>query len=143
MPLTRTDLKQIIRDNKGGAYHSEYGPTLIAGKRVWEVWVQPDGVFENRFIVESNNSGDYFDSFQTFAPSLDAEIRNRQSDSIVTNADIHLKKFKAYIAATVFVIAVFSVVYMAFTKGDSNLVTGLLGLVASGGAYFFGKWTPA
>jgi hypothetical protein len=144
MPLTRQNLRQIINVNNGGDYHSEYGPTTIAGKRIWEIWVQQDGLFENRFIVETPLSGDYYDSFQTFAPALDSEIRDQQSNSPKSQADIHLLKFKAYVAALVFLIALGGILYIAFARNESNaIVTTLLGVVASGSAFFFGRWTPA
>src|SRR5665647_1217421 len=105
-PLARPALREIIRNNRGGTYHSEYGPTQIGGKNVWEIWVTQDSLFENRFIVESGSGGEYYDSFQTFAPALNNEIQATISNGPAARANIHLMTLRAYVAAFVFVLAV-------------------------------------
>jgi len=141
-PLARPALREIIKSNRGGTYHSEYGPTQIGGKTVWEIWVTQDGLFENRFIVETNAGGEYYDSFQTFAPVLNNQIQETLSSGPTARANIHLMTLRAYVAAFVFILAVVGSFFIAFTNKDSDAVTAILGVVASGAAFFFGRWLP-
>ncbi|MES1179573.1 MAG: hypothetical protein ABUL43_00085 [Hyphomicrobium sp.] len=139
MPLTKAQVKEVVGKNNGGTWYDAYGPSMMGEQEVWEAWVKLDGLFENRFVVlKPNGSIEYLDSFQTFAPYFDGVYRRASGAGV----DIHLQQFKAYVAATVFMLAACGILYIALTRGGTEALVAVLGLVSSGGAFFFGRWIP-
>jgi hypothetical protein len=142
MVLGEAEIKKLIVAKKDGAFGSVLGPSVIGRERIWEVWVTKAGVYYNRYVVEQRE-GDpiYFETFQKLALHLEES----RAPNIREQADVHLKKFAAYVAGVTFIATVGAMLYLLVTgHGDTptTIVVGLLGVIASGSALFFGRWIP-
>jgi hypothetical protein len=138
--LGQSDLGDIIKEKRGGTFDFARGPCVVAGQRVWEVWVKLGDISETRFIVEpAEGEPLYYESFQKLAMRLD------QAANEGARADVHLRKFSAYVAGITFVATLAVMLYLVVRgQGASQavIVTALLGVTASGSALYFGKWLP-
>lgn len=140
--LGQSDLGKIIKEKHGGAFEFARGPSVVAGQRIWEVRVKLGDVSETRFVVEPGEGAPlYYESFQKLAIRLDQIVGAIDGK----HADIHLRKFSAYVAGLTFVATLAVMLYLVVRGPGASqtlIVTGLLGVLASGSALYFGRWIP-
>jgi hypothetical protein len=169
--LTEEKVKAIVIKRRGGGPWLEYlGCWTIGPVNVHEIWTTTPGdnqaVFwlehangervkvypQTRFIVERANGFEYFDYFSNLARYLNdrfvtAARQGADFDLIVEKEKeaLKLKRISLYVASSVFVAAVGSMIVALFTGVEAApllFVTALAGLVSSGAVLFFGVWQP-
>jgi hypothetical protein len=136
--VNEKEIKAFIADNRAGKYVS-YREGALGGSKIYEVLVDHDDEIKTRFVIEpSNDSPQYCSEFSALCRSIDPQsVTGMQGMS-----RIQMQKFSSYIAAFVFLMAVVTAIYIVTTQNDIKfaVVPFFLGLIASGGALFFGKW---
>lgn len=148
--LTKNDVIDIIKKNKGGSIDSVYGPTQFAEHVTWEIWVKQDGVYETRFIVSDEiNEPVYFNGFQGFCVFVN-NIYGKKADAVtqlnVDNTDLmqenHKRNFVLKVAAFAFIATVLTFLYMILKQIPIalNVLPLFASLLGSGGLLFFGVW---
>jgi hypothetical protein len=130
--ITVDDAKQILRENQGGRYEEHWGPYSIGGYRIWEIWAS-DGDYHVRFATrDASGTEGYFPDFSALCTVIDQQ---RQKD-LATGL---LNK----VAAAAFLLAAATVAWTVAKSDFSSMLptvwASLAGLVASGGAYYYGK----
>lgn len=136
--MNQREIRALLRPYKVGTYewHLEglLGELILA-----EVWVTQGGERDTRFlIIFPDQTTRCFDSFSELCAYLDQE----SPAHLRAKSEIQIKKFSWYVAAFVFLMAVSTAIYIVTTQNDIKIavVPFFLGLIASGGALFFGKW---
>lgn len=132
MPVTESDVRSIIRANRGGRIEEVIGPTKLGKCAVWEVWVFVADLnqYYTRYIVyDSGQEPKYFSEFYQFCSYADDAINEH-----------HIRKMTFYVAAATFVMVLLTMLYLSVVRQDAQILTALLGVMASGAAFFFGRW---
>ena len=136
--MNEKEVKEFIADHKAGKYVS-HREGALADSKIYEVLVLHDDEIKTRFVIEpSENAPQYCSEFSALCHSIDPQsLTGMQGLS-----RIQMQKFSSYVAAFVFLMAVTTAIYIVTTQNDIKfaVVPFFLGLIASGGALFFGKW---
>lgn len=172
--MNEDDVKKFITARHVGEVEEVYGPEIVGGKNIWEIWVYGDDEYETRFLVEVEGAApEYFDTFRALSVYLnklfedlskqsnDSERRLREQSARAeqelksqatgleqekARADIHLTKFRSYVAGFVLLTTIFILAYiMIFLREvgfGQQIIIAFVGIVSSGAAFFFGKWVP-
>ena len=75
------ELKQIIRNNRGGTWRECAGPLKIGTANVWEIWTYKDKSLQIRFWLEDETKGEknYFEYFCNLARYLDEQFESKKT----------------------------------------------------------------
>ena len=136
--MNQQEMRAILKHYKVGTYewHLE---GLLGDLVLAEVWVTQGRERDTRFlIIFPDKTTRCFDNFSELCAHLDQESpAHRKAES-----EIQMQRFSSYVAAFVFLMAVSTAIYIVTTQNDIKIavVPFFLGLIASGGALFFGKW---
>lgn len=154
-PLSEEEIRKIININDGGSFEELVGPHRCDDQRIWEIWVQKDREYDTRFIIEFQGEEPvYVQNFGALCAHVEhtlklesSALKQQVSDLLerqkVITSNNNDNKIKVYIAAFVFVSAVLVLLYLLVLNKSSSqttILTCIVGVVASGGAYFFGAW---
>lgn len=130
--MTKDEVKILIQKNKGGKINGIYGPTKMANMMVWEIWTFAGIEHFTRIVVERPGKEPiYFSDFHQFCGLIDTEIN-----------DNHIRKWTFYVAGAAFILVLMTMLYLSVTNSSAQIITALLGILASGAAFFFGRWIP-
>jgi hypothetical protein len=136
--VNEKEIRGFIADHKAGKYVS-YREGALADSKIYEVLVLHDDEVKTRFVIEPpQDAPQYCSEFSALCRSIDPQsLTGMQSVS-----RIQMQKFSSYVAAFVFLMAVSTAIFIIVTQNDIKfaVVPFFLGLIASGGALFFGKW---
>ena len=147
--LTEADVEKIVVKLRVGEVDSIYGPARFGGARIWEIWVYHKEQWETRFLFEQEDKEAlYFDTFVSLMDHLNEFYRDAVSSSGAIDwtrtkelADLQLKKITLYVAALAFIATVGVVLYQSIAGDGAAIFASLVaGIIASGGALFFGRW---
>jgi len=72
--MNQSDVLKALKDQRPlDRFEAMYGPTRIAGSKVWEVWVEYKDEYETRFVEEAADGTPVaiHDTFQSLALRLD------------------------------------------------------------------------
>ena len=109
------ELKQIVRNNRGGTWREFSGPLKIGTANVWEIWTYKDKSLQIRFWLEDKTKGEknYFEYFCNLARYLDEQFESKkitgELGDLTIGELIHAMKpsqLYAVFAAAVFVLGV-------------------------------------
>ncbi|WP_237356156.1 hypothetical protein [Xanthobacter sp. YC-JY1] len=135
MKLNESAVAKLVENNNGGKVEEVYGPAPIGSSAAWEVWayVSEKGQFYTRFVIEKSGSDPlYFSDFQQVCTQLNDDIN-----------EYHIRKWTFYVAAFSFVVVLLAMLYITLTRADAQIITAILGVLASGAAFFFGRRVEA
>lgn len=147
---TKKDIEDFMAAEGQGEYLGAFGPNEVLGFEVWEVWVweedeeeEDGGDYETRFVaVHKGGRFQYFDDFQGLCAFVTKEHR-ATLDGKLTQV-VWEKRARFVVSAIVFLAATATVIYKTvISKQESSGATIILwSVVASGSAFYFGRWIP-
>lgn len=143
---TENDAKSIVKRNRGGEIEGCYGPSEIADKQIWEVWVHTGKEYATRFVVsEAEAQPTYHGSFGELCVYLSRVYQAQEERMLKLAPRSHISKVQLYVAAIVFLCSVAVLLYLVVTGVSPNVATFALfsSLIASGATLFYGVWKQA
>lgn len=128
--MPKKEIEEFVLSKKEGEIKKVYGPRMLDGQ-VWEIWVfvREENEYYTRYVFDKINKT-YFSEFQEFIVFVNSLMPKKE------------KLIVLYVASFVFVAcAITLLTLLVFGRLQGNLgMTFLGGLIASGGAMFFGQW---
>jgi hypothetical protein len=130
--LDEAEIKRFVKSKSEGKVEVSYMCPIAVDVQVWEVWVYDESEYFTRFVVDDRNEHlpVYHSQFQQFCRQV-MEWRMASIQSW----------FRIIVAGFGFIISASTVCILLLTGNHNDYVLlSLAGMVASGGAMFFGKW---
>ena len=98
MALSEAQLKEILKQNKGGTYDGFCGPVKFGSTLIWEIWVSKG---ERRYVIEGGQTSPlYFESFYALGPQIDDMLSDASKKGAALKNRMYIERVSRYVAST-------------------------------------------